>query len=183
MKIMLLGFLATLAFTVALPTPGPAARGQAAMVSRKVKPSPSPSPTPGPPFSTIITQLKQQTTVPIFLPQSLPSTTQNLYAGIIDASSSEYFVEIATVANCNLTHACTYGYIAGYSGASAPPLIGSVVSLSNGTQAYYSAAQCGGAGCSDNQLLFTIAGNVYAVGYKAGQMQETLDLANSLQAY
>jgi len=106
-----------------------------------------------------------------------------MYATILNNSSNSYGVELATVAGCNTTQACTFSYVMGYSPTAAPTLTGSQVPLSNGTTAYFTPPLCGGAGCSDSTLLFKIGSNVYGVGIKGGSVTQTIDLANSMAQF
>lgn len=143
-------------------------------------PTPSSSPTPNAVFSPIISTVKAGTSIPLYLPAYVADPETTVYAQVLSLSSSGYLVEINRQPGCGNADVCDEGFVAGFSPASAPPYSGTVVTLSNGTHAYYTPAVCAGAGCTRATLLFPIAGNIYEIAVKAGKQAELLQIANSL---
>lgn len=142
----------------------------------------SPTPTANPAFASIIPTLVAGTKVPVILPYQFPSISGALYATITNVSAASYAVELDRDPNCLGAHACYEGFVAGYSGKTAPAISGSPTILANGKTAYFTPTECGGAGCSDAILIFKIASSVYIVGRNAGKVDQLLVLANSMQS-
>jgi hypothetical protein len=139
-------------------------------------------PKPNPVFSALLPTLKKTTSVPIRLP-SVIAWSSRVLATTNTATSTEYWVELASVKNCALVHGCHDGFVAGWViDSNAPQLTGAPLKLQNGTAAYYSPATCG-ASCDDSELYFDVSGYRYAVGLKGNAMQRLLQMANSFSAY
>lgn len=171
---ILIGSLSLLIFFAGIPTSRLFTTNLVAAVA-------SPSPTANPAFSSIIPTLVAGTKVPVLLPYQFASWAGVLYPRISSVSAASYEVVLERSPDCLGAHACTEGFVAGFTGTTAPALTGSPTILANGKTAYFTPSQCGGAGCSYGYLLFKISSSVYEVAILAADVDEALVYANSMQ--
>ena len=132
-----------------------------------------------PVLQNILPQLRQETRLPILLPNSLPQTTEQLYIGG-SVAEDYYMVEVGYTPKC-------YGMacMAGSFSASLENygLDGNPITLKNGIKGYFQDPTC--PMCSDTSLSWRQNGVVYTFRYKVpGQttkqrLEAMLQMANS----
>ncbi|MEB3831735.1 hypothetical protein [Phormidium sp. CCY1219] len=141
----------------------------------------SASPIPNPIFAPILPRLKQETQVPILLPDYVfgGDGATEIYAILETANRDRYQVILGYTPDCNGGTACRLGAISGEAIApDSPPLSGKPVRLDNGITGYFVAAVCG-ANCSDATLTWEQNNARYTVGIKAGKGEKLVKMANS----
>jgi|SRR5579872_4620748 len=136
------------------------------------------------PFDRVLPLLRRTTLVPILLPAHVPRRwlPGPVYAVIMYDKASSYSIQISGLKDCR-ADACDLGSVSGALLFKASPrLSGKPVRLRNGTIAFFHPFTCG-APCGESWIAWDIGGARYTVGIKAGDLQETLELANSLRSY
>lgn len=139
------------------------------------------SPIPNPVFEPILSRLKQDTKIPILLPDYIFGVdgATPVYAIVETANPSQYEIMLAFTEDCTGGTACRIGSVSGQAIAPEnPPIAGETVDLDGGIQGYFVDAVCG-ANCSDSTVTWEQNGTRYAIGIKAGKPEELVKMANS----
>lgn len=122
----------------------------------------------------IVQQLKQQTRVPVLIPNSLPAdaTSQPVYPAI-RATPTRYEVSLNLTQDCSGASACSIGSIQGeQGGAPLPEEFVKRVSLAGNISGYFSPSRCG-ASCSPAVVGWKYQDTFYRISLKApGSDQE-----------
>jgi len=131
-------------------------------------------------FAPILSELENQTDLPVILPSLLPEEkeTSPVYALTTEVSASEYQVLLGFTPDCNGGTACRWGEISGQTGPLMAPEEGESVNLAQGITGYFVPATCG-ANCSDAVVMWEQAGGHYRIGLKAGEKERLIEMANS----
>ncbi|WP_254564343.1 hypothetical protein [Oscillatoria sp. HE19RPO] len=141
----------------------------------------SQAPIPNPIFEPILPQIKQETEIPILLPDYIfgsDGATQ-LYGNIETVTASQYALILGFTPDCTGGTACRFGSVSGESLlASSPELEGKAVPLDDGITGYFIDAVCG-ANCSDSTMTWDQNGTRYQMGIKAGKPEDLVKMANS----
>lgn len=134
-------------------------------------------------WSPVIPQLRERVHIPLMLPSILPGDAQPERPGrppdgdafVQDVTARSYSIALGAP-GCRGAHACTDADVSGVRGAAMPK--GKRIILARGVAGIYTAATCG-ANCGDATVTWQMKGAVYAVGEKAGRLEELLPAANS----
>lgn len=131
-------------------------------------------------FAPILSELENQTQLPILLPSVLPEEEKQpqVYAITTEVSGSEYQVLLGFSPDCNGGNACRWGEVSGQTGPLTPPEEGESVTLAQGIMGYFVPATCG-ANCSDAVVMWEQNGGHYSVGLKAADKEQVMEMANS----
>ncbi|MBF2085289.1 hypothetical protein [Thermoleptolyngbya sp. C42_A2020_037] len=133
------------------------------------------------PVDQVVSQLRPQTPIPIFLPDAVPGMEEVYVHAYGDEDS--YGVDFDYVADCNGATACSYGgtWAQRYEGAMTPAeILGmsetvETVTLTNGVSGQY--ANTCGAYCVAT-VMWQADGVLYGVSIKNGEKEATIALAN-----
>ncbi|AFY81227.1 hypothetical protein [Oscillatoria acuminata] len=144
-------------------------------------PSVSQAPIPNPIFEPILPQIKQETQIPILLPDYIFGSdgATPVYATIETVTPSQYSLILGFTPDCTGGTACRLGTVSGEDiAANSPELEGQSVPLDDGITGYFMDAVCG-ANCSDSTMTWDQNGTRYQMGIKAGKPEDLVKMANS----
>lgn len=144
-------------------------------------PSVSQAPIPNPIFEPILPQIKQETQIPILLPDYIFGSdgATPVYATIETVTPSQYSLILGFTPDCTGGTACRLGTVSGEDlAANSPELEGQAVPLDEGITGYFMDAVCG-ANCSDSTMTWDQNGTRYQMGIKAGKPEDLVKMANS----
>jgi hypothetical protein len=133
------------------------------------------------PIDQVVSQLRSQTPIPIFIPDAVPEMDEVYVHTYGDQDS--YGVDFDYVADCNGATACSYGgaWAQRYEGTLTPAEIIGIsetmepVELANGVDGQY--ANTCGAYCVAT-VMWQADGILYGISIKNGEKEATLALAN-----
>lgn len=133
------------------------------------------------PIEQVVSQLRPQTPIPIFIPDAVPDMDEVYVHAYGDQDS--YGVDFDYVADCNGATACSYGgvWAQRYEGTLTPAEIIGIsetvepVELANGVDGQY--ANTCGAYCVAT-VMWQADGILYGISIKNGEKEATLALAN-----
>ncbi|MCT7977863.1 hypothetical protein [Laspinema olomoucense] len=141
----------------------------------------SQAPIPNPIFEPILPKIKQETQIPILLPDYIfgsDGATQ-VYATVETVTPSQYQIILGLTPDCNGGTACRVGTVSGEElSPSSADLEGKAVPLDEGITGYFVDAVCG-ANCSDSTMTWDQNGIRYQMGIKAGKPEDLVKMANS----
>ena len=135
-------------------------------------------------YSQLLPSLRHGTTVPILLPSNLSAYAGTpLYASIEQVTSSSYSINIDGEPTCRGATACNFCYVTGSRITSTHvPLLGTAITLSNGTKAYYVGTKCY-ASCGMSTVTWRTGRYQYSLGIKGRLEKIVIDAANSMKSY
>lgn len=133
------------------------------------------------PVEQVVSQLRPQTPIPIYLPDAVPGM-EEVYVHTYGDENS-YGVDFDYIADCNGATACSYGgtWAQRYEGSMTPAEILGIsetvesVELANGVSGQY--ANTCGAYCVAT-VMWQADGILYGVSIKNGEKEATVSLAN-----
>ncbi len=141
----------------------------------------SQAPIPNPVFEPILPQIKQETQIPILLPDYIFGSdgATPVYATIETVTPSQYSLILGFTPDCTGGTACRLGTVSGEElSPNSPDLEGQAVPLDDGITGYFIDAVCG-ANCSDSTMTWDQDGTRYQMGIKAGKPEDLVKMANS----
>ena len=150
-------------------------------ISVPQNPPVSQAPIPNPIFEPILPEIRQETQIPILLPDYIFGSdgATPVYANIKTVTSSQYALLLGFTPDCTGGTACRLGAISGEAvSANSPELEGTAVPLDDGITGYFVDAVCG-ANCSDSTMTWDQNGTRYQMGIKAGKPEDLVKMANS----
>lgn len=150
-------------------------------ISVPQNPPVSQAPIPNPIFDPILPQVKQETQIPILLPDYVFGSdgATPVYATIETVTPSQYQLILGFTPDCTGGTACRLGTVSGEEiSESSPALEGQTVLLDDGITGYFVDAVCG-ANCSDSTMTWDQNGARYQMGIKAGKPEDLVKMANS----
>lgn len=141
----------------------------------------SQAPIPNPVFEPILPQIKQETQIPILLPDYIFGSdgATPVYATIETVTPSQYSLILGFTPDCTGGTACRLGTVSGEElSPNSPDLEGQAVPLDDGITGYFVDAVCG-ANCSDSTMTWDQDGTRYQMGIKAGKPEDLVKMSNS----
>lgn len=130
-------------------------------------------------FSSIISQARQNTKIPIVLPSYINNEGgQPLYPQLKISEPSQYVILLGYLPDCDGRNVCHYSSFKGEKFIKNMPLNGIPVRLKNGATGYFKDAICQ-TQCSESTLTWRQETYQYTIGIKAGKKQTLIQIANS----
>ena len=125
-------------------------------------------------FTEALAEVKQETEVPVLLPNKVPAPGDSPLFARADASADRYAIDVGFAPNCR-GGACAVGFFGGRQGSGdfyeIDEAFSETVTLANGITGYYNPMQCG-ASCSPPVLEWEMGGVRYRFSCKVSGRDE-----------